>query len=516
MSSLHLTGILLGIIAAAVSAFIIALILRTPVHLLFVDKPDPRKVHQRPVPRAGGVGIILGFVAVLVGAAVVHVPLLDTGLPLLRLLLVAAGVLLVVGGIDDLVIVNVRVRHKLVAEVALAAVVVFVFDMHFGPIALAPGVWLPAWVGIGLSLVWIVGVINAVNIIDGIDGLAGGVSLICFLAVGILAGFNAMDSAALVCAIIGGACLGFLLYNFSPARIFMGDAGALFLGSALAVLSMHVAVGSRAQPSLLVAFLLVGLPVLDVFVAMVRRFMSTAVTRRLGVLNALKALTVADNSHIHHRLVYQGLTHGQSCLLLYVVTATMAIAAIGVTEVGLVGAGIILAYLAVYLILILDRFDFGARFRRMIGMQPREWYHPVEGTVVAGVFGIDNGIGRYLAEYDGAEVTFVEMPQEGVRDTGAMLDVLLFFVGKERTPEAVVENATVMAQVTGRPAIVLQEPSARVPAEAVDPGTSNVFLIPRPGSVYTLIGTVKSIASPAKSERELAPDEVESVTRVAD
>lgn len=516
MSSLHLTGIILGTIAAAISAFLVAVILRTPIHRLFVDKPDPRKVHQRPIPRAGGFGMILAFIVVLLGAGAVHVPLLDATLPLVKLLFLAAGVLLVVGGVDDLVVVDVRVRHKLIAEIALAAVVVFVFGLHFGRIGLVPGVWLPEWVGIGLSLLWIVGVINALNIIDGIDGLAAGVSLICFLGVGILAGFNGMVTSALICAVLGGTCLGFLLFNFAPARIFMGDAGALFLGAALAVLSMHVAVGSRAQPSLLVAFLLVGLPVLDVFVAMVRRFMGTAVTRRLGVLNALKALTVADNSHIHHRLVYQGLTHGQSCLLLYVVTATMAIAAIGVTEVGLTGAGIILAYLAVYLILILDRFDFGARFRRMIGLRPREWYHPVEGTLAVGVFGADDRFGRYLAEYDGAEVTFVEVPREGIRDVGPMLDVLLFFVDREGAAEAVVENAEVLAQVAGRPAIVLQERNARMQPDESVSGSPNVSLVSRPGSVYALIGKIKAVVSPADAARDSDAIDMESVDRVAD
>lgn len=496
--STELTALLVGTLGAMFSAFLVALLLRTPVHRLFVDKPDARKIHQEPVARAGGIGFLLAFAGIVVlGGGAAALSGLNLEHVVVRTVMVAAAVVFVVGVLDDSVLVEVRVRHKLVAEFVLALVVVFGFGVHFGRIAVYPGVSLPEWVGIGLSVVWIVGVMNAVNIIDGIDGLAGGVALICFVAIGVLASFNGLASHALLCALLAGVCFGFLVYNFSPARIFMGDTGALFLGVSLAILATDVTVQSRGQPSIVVASLLVGLPILDVFVAMVRRFFRS-LDRRENWLDALKGMTVADNSHMHHRLVYQGLSHGQTCMLIYLLAASMGVAAIGITELPLGVSIVILVYLAGFLVLILDRYDFGGRFRRMVGLRQREWVARSRHTSVVGVLGADGRMARYIAEYDGAEVSFLSLHGSSMAAAARKPNALLVFV-PAGVPDDGVERTLQSIGVPGdKPILVVRDDEApdqsgHVPLKK----GGEAFVVSRPKSVYVLVGMLRAIAADA-------------------
>lgn len=370
--------------ACLCSALMIAALSGLHLDRCFVDTPDHRKIHHRPVPRIGGIALLSAFLLVLPMSFLArNLTAMHSASPLFLAVTFAGIIILLLGFFDDTLFVTVRVRHKLLVEIALALIVVLGFNIRFEHIVVLPGVTVPLWAASALSVFWIVGIINALNIIDGIDGLAGGIALLGF---GILTvcGFliSEMD-LAFVCIILGGATLGFLLFNFPPARIFMGDTGSMFLGFSLGLLSMEAATRSRAQPSILFAALFVGVPVLDIFVAMVRRFLK-GMDQRLGIAGCIHKMIVPDNHHIHHRLLYRGLSHLQACLLLYAVAATMGVCGLIMLRLEFGARLVLLGYMAGSLVLILNRFEFGGRFRRLVGLS-RKPAGPRQERVVVGV-----------------------------------------------------------------------------------------------------------------------------------
>lgn len=279
--------------------------MRLAPRLGMVDLPDPRKVHCRPVPRVGGLGIALGTLA----AVALFVPL-DA---LMYWYLFGAVVLVVFGALDDAL----ELGHyvKFIGQfIAVIPIVVWGELWVSGvPFVDAP---LPAWIGMPFTVIAIVGVINAINHSDGLDGLASGESLMSFGAIAFLA-FLAGGAQAVVfaCAVMGGI-LGFLRYNTHPARVFMGDAGSQFIGYTLGVLV--VALTQKVNPALSMALpaLLIGLPVIDIIAVFAQRI-------RQG-LNWFRA----TKNHIHHRLLEIGFAHYQAVLIIYLVQAVMVINAV--------------------------------------------------------------------------------------------------------------------------------------------------------------------------------------------
>jgi UDP-GlcNAc:undecaprenyl-phosphate GlcNAc-1-phosphate transferase len=321
-------------------AFVLATLL-TPLvreearnRLLFDHATCSRKVHDRPIPRLGGVAIVLAFYAALAAALpwlVPHGSASATRQTLVRAGAFLAGglVILAVGLYDD--VKGAGAKHKFAAQFAVAGLVyaagfrIEVIANPFGD-AIALG-----WLSLPLTVVWISGVINAMNLIDGLDGLAGGVALAAAamtFAVSASAGdvFGMGSAAALA-----GAVAGFLLYNFSPATIFMGDTGSMFLGYVLATSAIqpHHRTGEVALLGFVVAL---GLPIADTLAAIVRRALR-------GV-----PLFVGDREHVQHRLLDLGLTPRQVCLLLW--SFAVLLAGAGVTLAGS-GPGALLVALVV-------------------------------------------------------------------------------------------------------------------------------------------------------------------------
>jgi UDP-GlcNAc:undecaprenyl-phosphate GlcNAc-1-phosphate transferase len=284
------------------------------------DIPDARRVHSRPTARAGGVGVILAAVlGMALGGA--RPATLGPGA------LCGGALLLVVGLIDD--IVSMRAHTKLFAQL-IAATLAVASGLHFtffGPETSAPLAALNAT----LTVAWIVLLTNAFNLSDGLDGLASGIATFSFLslaAVGIRAGDPALGTTALVLA---GALLGFLPYNFNPATIFLGDAGSLVIGYALAVLPLVGTHGTPLPP--LAAILLVALPATDTLIAIARRFLSRCLRAWGegpfwgGLSEGLKNTMSPDRRHIHHRLLDLGLSQRRAVLLLYLAaTSTSGLA----------------------------------------------------------------------------------------------------------------------------------------------------------------------------------------------
>lgn len=275
----------------ALVAFVVALLsalLLTPIvrdralSAGLVDEPGGRKAHVQPVPRLGGLAIAaataIGLAVALAFGGVV---------PDLPGTLLGLAILMAVGIVDD--VRDVPAPVKLLAHVAAAAAFVLAGAVTAGGLAAVE--WLPALV----AMAWIVAVINALNLIDGLDGLASGVTLAALAAFAAIASLIGADVVLAVAAALGGAVLGFLRYNLSPATVMMGDTGAMILGYLAAIIGLVLV---RSDPPIApwVPILVLAVPLTDMVLAVVRR----ALQRR--------SLFSPDSGHVHHRLLRAGLS----------------------------------------------------------------------------------------------------------------------------------------------------------------------------------------------------------------
>ncbi|QKS48856.1 undecaprenyl/decaprenyl-phosphate alpha-N-acetylglucosaminyl 1-phosphate transferase (plasmid) [Paenibacillus cellulosilyticus] len=276
-----------------------------------IDKPNYRKVHTRIMPRLGGLAIYIAFV----GAVLIALPFIPEGtlrsydLNMIRAILVGGSIIVIVGGLDDRFELSAKV--KLVGQIAAACVVVFGFDVKIDLLNIPFGESMQpvaSWLSIPLTILWIVGVTNAINLIDGLDGLAAGVSGIAIATILTMAAIMGFVPVILLCTILLGGVIGFLVYNFHPAKIFMGDSGALFLGFCLATLSMlgfkQVTIVSFVTP-----LLIIGVPLSDTFFAIIRRWRSK------------KPIFAPDKGHLHHCLQELGFSHRNTVLIIWGIAA---------------------------------------------------------------------------------------------------------------------------------------------------------------------------------------------------
>jgi len=299
----------------------------------FLDRLSPRKIHPKPIPRLGGVAIVVTFILLVIAYNLITPRLAFSPFQVFlfdkRLLgvLLGALVLLIVGVLDD--IRNIAPWKKLFWHLVAACLVV-AFGLGITYIRLPGGEHLNldnfiipvsflgkyhfqfvVW-GDLLSIFWIVLLINTLNFLDGLDGLAGGISIIAATAIFFLSLSLNQPAAALLAIIFAGAVSGFLPWNFNPAKIFMGDSGSMFLGYMLGVLSI-ISGGKMAT-----AFLVLGVPVLDVGWVVLRRLFKG------------KSPFEADKLHLHHRFLTAGLTQRQAVILLYLISIVFGIVAVSV------------------------------------------------------------------------------------------------------------------------------------------------------------------------------------------
>jgi UDP-GlcNAc:undecaprenyl-phosphate GlcNAc-1-phosphate transferase len=302
--------------ASAATAFLLCVLL-TPLVIrassargLF-DHPGERRVHSTPVPRLGGVAVACASVAG-VGVGLLLYALPEAPSYAFFATTLGGGLLLfAVGLVDD--VRGVSPRVKLLAQVAAGALA---FGFGFRVEALTVGGHANVavgWLSFPLTLFWIVAVTNAYNLVDGLDGLASGLGLVALTTVLAVAHVLGHADVALVAAALAGALLGFLRYNFNPARIFLGDSGSLFVGFLLAVLSVRASTKSSTAVLVLVPLLALGVPLLDTSVAIVRRWL-----RGLS-------MSSADRRHIHHRLLSLGFSTRGAVLVLYAVASAAAL-----------------------------------------------------------------------------------------------------------------------------------------------------------------------------------------------
>lgn len=281
-----------------------------------VDVPNARKVHTKIMPRLGGLGIYLSFlIALMLLLPFVPHTFTDREMNFVWAFLVGGTMILLLGALDDRF--DLSAKLKFVIQIATACVVVFGFDIRieFVNIPFHTYSSIESWIAIPFTILWIVGVTNAINLIDGLDGLAAGVSAIAIGTIAVMAFIMGNVVVALICLLLLGSIIGFLFFNFHPAKIFMGDSGALFLGFSLAMLSL-LGFKQIAIVSFLTPLILIGVPLSDTLFAIVRRWMQK------------KPIFSPDKGHLHHCLRELGFSHRQTVLIIYGIAAFFGVLAI--------------------------------------------------------------------------------------------------------------------------------------------------------------------------------------------
>ncbi|MCG7408006.1 undecaprenyl/decaprenyl-phosphate alpha-N-acetylglucosaminyl 1-phosphate transferase [Paenibacillus sp. ACRRX] len=308
-----------GLLALLLATGLTPLVKKLAFKVGAVDVPNARKVHTRIMPRMGGLGIYGAFVLSLVALMFVIPDTLFGSVRdanLIKSLLAGGTIIVIIGALDDRFELSAKV--KLVGQIIAACVVVFGFDLTVNFVNVPFGdqyLNIDNWIAIPLTIFWIVGVTNAINLIDGLDGLAAGVSGISIATLLVMAVIMGNPVVILLCALLLGSIIGFLFFNFHPARIFMGDSGSLFLGFSLAVLSMlgfkQVAIVSFITP-----LLIIGVPLSDTFFAIIRRWLQK------------KPIFAPDKGHLHHCLRELGFSHRKTVLIIYGIASFFGILAI--------------------------------------------------------------------------------------------------------------------------------------------------------------------------------------------
>src|SRR6056297_412429 len=277
------------------------------LNILDVPKDD-RKVHKKPIPYLGGLAIYASAIITMF----VFSDLDKTTLSII----VGGSIIFLVGLIDD--IRDISPKIKLAGQILAALIAVYggaKINYITNPIPGYDVIYLE-YLTIPITLLWIVGITNTINLIDGIDGLASGVAGISAAALMFIAAISGFNFIMIECAVVAGASLGFLPYNFNPAKIFMGDTGALFLGYMLGVISIVGFLKTVTLAAIIIMVLVLGIPLFDTFFAIIRRIKNR------------RSIMEADRGHVHHRLLAKGFTQRQTVIILYIVSIIFGAAAI--------------------------------------------------------------------------------------------------------------------------------------------------------------------------------------------
>jgi len=311
---MNFTSIIIAVIAV-VCAALVSYTTTPPVRLLAfrigaIDIPtDARRMHKKPTPRIGGLAIFAGF---LVATLVFCEPSAQ-----LYAIWIGGGILAILGVLDD--IFRLSAWLKLIVQLCVAGIAVS-FGILIDHITFAGTVIEFGYFSIPVTMLWIVGLSNAINLIDGLDGLSCGISAITSVSIFMVMLITGDFTSALITAILTGSCLGFLPYNKNPAKIFMGDTGALFLGYTLSIISVQGLFKLHTMLSFLVPLSIFALPILDTLIAICRR-----------VIHGQSPFH-PDRGHFHHKLVDMGFTHREAVRLLYAISALMGLVAVTYTD----------------------------------------------------------------------------------------------------------------------------------------------------------------------------------------
>lgn len=277
------------------------------IHIGALDYPNERKVHKKPMPLLGGLMMFFGFLFGYMFFAPKSTQMLSV--------LIGSFILVITGIIDD--IKPLKAKEVIIGQLAAALVVVFYGKILLNDVSFFEFYFDFGWLAYPLTVIFIIAVMNIINLIDGLDGLAAGIGTIFFTTIGVIAFImhNIGSLEITLTFIMLGACLGFLIFNFNPAKIFMGEIGSMFLGFMIAVVCL---VGFKAVTltSLVVPLLILAIPILDTFFAILRR-----------VINH-KPIYVADKKHLHHQLLNKKFSQKATVLIIYGVNILFSLASI--------------------------------------------------------------------------------------------------------------------------------------------------------------------------------------------
>ncbi len=326
--------IAIAFLLAFITAFVITpYTIRLAKKVGAVDIPNDRRVNKKPMPRLGGLAVIAGFlvsVIYLVISASIEgkINLLEDNLNI-KLLGILGGMLVlgIVCYIDD--VKDIKPLVKLAGQVAAAVIVAssgVLIDNFTIPFKENSFVLNEVFSFI-LTVGWIVGITNAINLIDGLDGLSSGITLISCLSLVVVFALNESPLIAIILiTALAGAIVGFLPYNFNPAKTFIGDVGSNFMGFALAIISILGVAKTYTAIVLIAPIMILALPIFDTIWAIIRRIIKS---------KSIKGVFKADRGHLHHRLMAKGYTQKQSVLILYGATATLGMTAIILLDSGI-------------------------------------------------------------------------------------------------------------------------------------------------------------------------------------
>ena len=310
--------VMLALLVALVVSFMMTPIVKTFAYKVgAIDVPkDNRRMHKTPIPRLGGLAIFIGFmVSILLFAHITSE---------MKSILLGAVIIVVLGIVDDIMALPAMLKFVVQIGAALIPATNGVQILAFSnPNIFSENLyWVLGGLSVPFTVLWIVGLTNAVNLIDGLDGLANGVSAISATTMLVIALMASEAQVAIVMAALVGASVGFMPYNLNPAKMFMGDTGATFLGYILATMSIQGLFKYYAVISFVVPFMILGLPIFDTAFAFIRRIAHG------------QSPMHADRSHIHHRLIDMGLNQKQAVATLYVISAILGLSAVVLTTSG--------------------------------------------------------------------------------------------------------------------------------------------------------------------------------------
>lgn len=327
-----------------------------------IDVPkDSRRMHKKPIPRLGGLAIFTGFICSTLAFCQYSPTLVAIWFG--GMVIVCAGILDDVIGLHPLVKLAIQV---LVALIAVSQGLTINFISFIGNMYPLGNFSIP------ITVLWIVGLTNAINLIDGLDGLSCGVSAICSLSLFLVTLIMADTTSALITAVLAGACLGFLPFNSNPAKIFMGDTGALFLGYTLSVLSVQGLFKFHTVVSFMIPLSIFGLPLFDTAFAFIRR-----------ILRGKNPFS-ADRGHIHHKLIDMGFNQKQSVYILYSICGILGISAIMFTNENLGKAAfIILIGLAIFVLNYFLLHNPIARMESGLDLKESDSYHHIGSSEIS-------------------------------------------------------------------------------------------------------------------------------------
>ena len=304
------------------------------VHFGVVDKPSKRRINTKPIPRGGGIALVLAF---FISVSIAYWGMWPDGPAVLsrddrHVVLLASGLLIAVGLLDD--VFGLKPFLKLLGQLIVAALL-YSTGLCVGLILPFD---VPCWLDCLLTLGWFALIINAFNLIDGLDGLASGLAFIGALGLSICLLIRGKPIAAMPLFALMGACLGFLRYNFNPASVFLGDTGSMFLGFVLALVPLVAGGKAALLASIGVPLLVIGVPLFDTVLAVWRR----SIKAQLSPDGGLSQVFLPDMEHLHHRFLSSGISQRGVACTLYVIAAVMVLMAVGITVFSDRSTGVIL------------------------------------------------------------------------------------------------------------------------------------------------------------------------------